>query len=60
MPYQADTHLCPVENRLSAVQVEWMFNREACLELTHNWGTEDDDSYRAHSGNEDPKGYHLI
>lgn len=33
-----------------------MFNREACLELTHNWGSEDDDSYKAHNGNEDPKG----
>jgi hypothetical protein len=37
--------------------VEWMFSRPACLELTHNWGTEDDPSYKAHSGNEEPKGY---
>lgn len=34
-----------------------MFSRPACLELTHNWGTEDDPSYKAHSGNEEPKGY---
>ncbi|KAK9810975.1 hypothetical protein WJX73_002729 [Symbiochloris irregularis] len=41
-------------------RVEWMFNKEACLELTHNWGTEDDDSYKAHNGNEEPKGYGHI
>ena len=34
-----------------------MFNREACLELTHNWGSEDDPDYKAHNGNEEPKGY---
>ena len=38
------------------MQIEWMFNQKACLELTHNWGTETDDNYKAHSGNEEPKG----
>ncbi|CAK0735017.1 Lactoylglutathione lyase [Coccomyxa viridis] len=41
-------------------RVEWMFKQPATLELTHNWGTEDDSSYKAHSGNEDPKGYGHI
>ena len=30
------------------------------LELTHNHGTEDDDSFQAHSGNSEPKGYGHI
>ena len=42
---------------IALVQVEWMFNRAACLELTHNWGTEDDSEYKAHNGNEEPKGW---
>lgn len=41
-------------------RIEWMFNQKACLELTHNWGTETDDNYKAHSGNEEPKGYGHI
>ena len=38
-------------------QVEWMFSQPATLELTHNWGTENDDDYKNATGNEDPKGY---
>ena len=41
------------------MQVEWMFSEPATLELTHNWGTESDDT-TFHSGNEDPKGYGHI
>jgi lactoylglutathione lyase len=33
--------------------------REACLELTHNWGTETDD-WEAHNGNSEPKGFGHI
>lgn len=32
----------------------------AALELTHNWGTESDESFQAHSGNTEPKGYGHI
>lgn len=39
------------------LQVEWMFSQPATLELTHNWGTENDDHYKNSTGNEDPKGY---
>jgi len=42
-----------------ADRVEWMFSEPATLELTHNWGTESDDT-TFHSGNEDPKGYGHI
>ncbi|CAL5225450.1 g8269 [Coccomyxa viridis] len=43
-----------------ADRVEWMFQQPATLELTHNWGSEDDPNYKAHSGNEEPKGYGHI
>jgi lactoylglutathione lyase len=34
--------------------------REAMLELTWNYGTEKDDNFQYHNGNEDPKGFgHL-
>ncbi|KAL6767056.1 hypothetical protein ACKKBG_A38405 [Auxenochlorella protothecoides x Auxenochlorella symbiontica] len=40
---------------------EWMFKRPACLELTHNWGTESDPDFKGyHNGNEEPKGYGHI
>jgi lactoylglutathione lyase len=41
-------------------RVEWMFKQPATLELTHNHGSEDDDSFEAHSGNTEPKGYGHI
>ncbi len=36
-----------------------VFSRPGLLELTHNWGTEQDDE-PMHSGNEEPKGYGHI
>ena len=38
----------------------WVFSQKAMLELTHNWGTENDEQFKYHSGNEEPKGFgHL-
>ncbi len=38
-----------------------MFSRPACLELTHNWGTETDPDFGGyHNGNSDPRGYGHI
>ena len=39
--------------------LEHAFSAMGLLELTHNWGTEDDDS-AMHSGNSDPKGFGHI
>ena len=36
------------------------FGRPAMLELTHNWGDEDDIDVSYHSGNQDPKGFGHI
>jgi lactoylglutathione lyase len=36
------------------------FSAPGLLELTHNWGAEDDPAIRMHSGNEEPKGFGHI
>ena len=42
-------------------KTQWVFRRPALIELTHNWGTENDDSFTGyHSGNEEPKGFGHI
>ncbi|XP_057315623.1 lactoylglutathione lyase-like [Hydractinia symbiolongicarpus] len=37
----------------------WCFSRKATLEMTHNWGSEDDDT-QYHNGNSQPKGFGHI
>ncbi|PHQ79684.1 MAG: lactoylglutathione lyase [Coxiella sp. (in: Bacteria)] len=38
----------------------WMNRQRTVLELTHNWGTEEDPEQRYHSGNDEPRGFgHL-
>ena len=51
---QARGHGDPADGSLASI-----FSRAGLLELTHNWGSESDDS-QMHSGNEEPKGYGHI
>ena len=42
-------------------RAKWVFGLPALVELTHNWGTEDDDSFGGyHNGNDEPKGFGHI
>jgi lactoylglutathione lyase len=42
-------------------KTQWVFGRCGLIELTHNWGTETDDSFTGyHNGNEDPRGFGHI
>lgn len=43
-----------------AARTTWIFGRKALLELTHNWGTENDANFHHHNGNDDPRGFGHI
>lgn len=44
-----------------AERAEYVFRQKAALELTHNWGTESDESFAGyHNGNSDPRGFGHI
>ncbi|EDM45930.1 MULTISPECIES: lactoylglutathione lyase [Marinobacter] len=43
-----------------AHRTTFIFGREAMLELTHNWGTENDEEFGYHNGNDEPQGFGHI
>lgn len=47
-------------NGMLASSTSEAFSTPGLLELTHNWGSEEDPDFEPHSGNEAPKGYGHI
>lgn len=41
-------------------RTRWTFSQRGILELTHNWGTENDPAFRYHDGNAEPQGFGHI
>ena len=44
----------------AGARTAWTFSQRGILELTHNWGTEDDAGFRYHDGNAQPQGFGHI
>lgn len=43
-----------------AARTAWTFSQSGVLELTHNWGTENDADFKYHDGNAQPQGFGHI
>lgn len=53
-----DSKESPPEN--TAERMAWTFRQRGILELTHNWGTEEQDDFAYHDGNAEPQGFGHI
>ena len=52
--------LPPCPDSPNCVRTTWVFEQKAMLELTHNWGTENDPDFHYHNGNDKPQGFGHI
>ena len=43
-----------------SARTAWTFSQKGLLELTHNWGTEDQPDFAYHDGNAEPQGFGHI
>jgi len=57
MPGDVDDNFVPKDDNK---RTTWTFSQRAMLELTHNWGTENDINFKHHNGNSDPQGFGHI
>ena len=57
MPGDVEEDKVPENNN---ERTTWTFSQRAMLELTHNWGTENNNDFTYHNGNAEPQGYGHI